>query len=555
MSTPADLAFVNGAIYTVDAASSRARAVAVRDGRIVAVGTDDDVRDHVGSGTEVVDLAGKMLLPGFQDAHVHAQGGGIDRLRVDMSEVHSADEYARLIRTYADANPDADWILGGGWAMDIFPGGTPSRQQLDAIVPDRPAFFANRDNHAAWVNTRALEIAGVGASTTDPVDGRIEREADGSPQGTLHEGAMAFVRRHVPDPDDDTKRKALLIAQAYLHSLGITAWQEAIVGDYPTVPNARDVYPSLAGRGELTGKVVGALWLERGRGAEQIDELVGYRVTTSIGAYRATTVKIMLDGVCENFTAAMTRSYLGADGRETGNTGIEYFDPETLREVLIRLDAEGFQAHIHVIGDRACHDALDAIEAARAANGASDNRHHFAHVQLVRPDDVPRFRALDVTANVQMLWAAHEPQQDELTAPFIGDERAGWQYPFGALLAAGATMCAGSDWPVSTPDPLQEMHVGVHRTVPPGYTYGEANDEVFLPDQRITLAQAIRAFTMGSAYVNHLDAHTGSIEVGKAADLVVLSEDLFAVDSPTDARVLLTVADGQKVFEGDGSGL
>jgi predicted amidohydrolase YtcJ len=555
MSTPADLAFVNGAVYTVDAASSWARAVAVRDGRIVAVGTDDDVREHIGAATEVLDLAGKMLLPGFQDAHVHAQGGGIDRLRVDMSEVHSADDYARVIRTYADANPDADWILGGGWAMDIFPGGNPSRQQLDAIVPDRPAFFANRDNHAAWVNTRALEIAGVDASTPDPVDGRIEREADGGPQGTLHEGAMTYVRRCVPDPDDETKRKALLIAQAYLHSLGITAWQEAIVGDYPTVPNARDVYPSLAGRGDLTGKVVGALWLERGRGAEQVDELVGYRETTSIGAYRATTVKIMLDGVCENFTAAMTRSYLGEDGRETGNTGIEYFDPETLREVLIRLDAEGFQAHIHVIGDRACHEALDAIGAARAANGPSDNRHHLAHVQLVQPDDVARFRDLDVTANVQMLWAAHEPQQDELTAPFIGEERAGWQYPFGSLLAAGATMCAGSDWPVSTPDPLQEMHVGVHRTVPPGYTYGEANDDVFIPEQRITLAQAIRSFTMGSAYVNHLDGLTGSIEVGKAADVVVLSEDLFAVDSPTDARVLLTVADGHKVFEADGSGL
>jgi hypothetical protein len=271
--------------------------------------------------------------------------------------------------------------------------------------------------------------------------------------------------------------------------------------------------------------------------------------------YRATTVKIMLDGVCENFTAAMTRPYLGGDGRETDNTGIEYFDPETLREVVVRLDAEGFQVHVHVIGDRACHDALDAIEAARTANGPSDNRHHLAHIQLVQPGDVPRFQALGVTANAQMLWAAHEPQQDELTAPFLGEERTAWQYPFGALIASGATLCAGSDWPVSTPDPLQEMHVGVHRTVPPGYTYGEPTEEVFLPDQRITLPQAIRAFTMGSAHVNHLDRETGSIEVGKAADLVVLSEDLFALDSPTQARALLTLVDGRTVYEADASGL
>lgn len=555
MPKPADLAFVNGAVYTVDASSSRARAVAVRDGRIVAVGTDEEIREHVGSATEVVDLAGKMLLPGFQDAHVHAQGGGMDRLRVDMSAVHGAEDYARLIRAYADANPDEGWILGGGWAMDIFPGGTPSRQELDALVPDRPAFFSNRDNHAAWVNSRALELAGVDARTADPADGRIEREADGGPQGTLHEGAMTLVRRHVPDADDDTKRRALLVAQEYLHSLGITAWQEAIVGEYPTVPNAREVYPSLESRGELTGKVVGALWLERGRGVEQVEELLGYREATTGERYRATTVKIMLDGVCENFTAALSRSYLGPDGAETGNTGIEYFDPEVLREVVVRLDAEGFQVHIHVIGDKACHDALDAIEAARLANGPNDHRHHLAHIQLVRPDDVPRFRQLGVTANAQLLWGAHEPQQDVLTAPFIGEERVSWQYPFGSLLASGAMMAAGSDWPVSTPDPLQEMHVGVHRTVPPGYTYGEPNDEVFLPDERITLAQAIRAFTMGSAYVNHLDHETGSIEVGKAADLIVLSEDLFALDSPAEARVLLTLSDGRKVYEAEGSAL
>jgi predicted amidohydrolase YtcJ len=551
----ADLVFVNGAVYTVDAAGSWARAVAVRGDRIVAVGTDDDVRGHVGPRTQVIDLAGRMLLPGFQDAHVHAQGGGMDRLRIDLSGVHALEDYERLIRDWAEANPDAGWILGGGWAMDVFPGGTPSRTILDRVVPDRPAFLSNRDNHAAWVNTRALDLAGVGPTTADPVDGRIEREADGTPQGTLHEGAMMLVRRLVPDPSEEERAQALLLAQDYLHSLGITAWQEAIVGDYPTIPNCREIYPALARAGKLTGRVVGALWLERGRGVEQVEELVGYREATTVEGYRAGTVKIMLDGVCENRTAAVGEAYLGPDGRPTGETGIEYFDPRTLQEVVVRLDAEGFQVHIHVIGDRACRDALDAIEAARRANGWTDRRHHLAHIQLVRPEDVPRFRVLGVTGNAQMLWAAHDHQMDDLTIPFIGPERAGWQYPFGSLLAAGACLAAGSDWPVSTPDPLQAIHVGVHRTPPPGYVYGVASEEPFLPSERITLPQAIRAYTMGSAYVNHLDDRTGSIEVGKLADLVVLSDDLFELDSPARARVLLTLVGGRVVYEAEDSGL
>jgi predicted amidohydrolase YtcJ len=550
----ADLALINGIVYRVDAVGSWAQAVAIRHGRIVAVGSDADVRPTAGPRTEVIDLAGRMVLPGFQDAHVHALGGGLDRLRVDLSGLHTLEDYARTIRTYADLHPDVPWILGGGWSMDVFPGGTPACEQLDRVVPDRPAFLSNRDNHAAWVNTRALELAGVSAAA-DPADGRIERLADGSPQGTLHEGAMTLVRRLAPEATPEELERALLLAQAYLHSLGITAWQEAIVGEYPTFPNGRDAYPALAGRGQLTGRVVGALWLERGRGVEQVDELIEHRAATSVGSYRATSVKVMLDGVCENLTAATAEPYLDGQGAPTDGSGLEYFDPETLREIVVRLDAEGFQVHIHVIGDRACRDALDAIETARRTNGWTDTRHHLAHVQLVHPDDIGRFRELGVTANAQMLWAAHDRQMDELTIPFLGPDRAGWQYPFGSLVAAGATLCAGSDWPVSTPDPLQEMHVGIHRTPPPRYPYGVSSDEPFLPEQRLPLATAIRAFTMGSAYVNHLDRVTGSIEVGKLADLVVLSDDLFALGSPAEARVLLTLVGGEKVYEAEASGL
>jgi predicted amidohydrolase YtcJ len=550
---PPDLVLTNGAVYTVDAAERWAQAVAVGGGRILAVGTDADVRDLIGAGTQVIDLRGRMVLPGFQDAHVHAGAAGLDRLRCDLSPLHSADGYLKAIRGYADAQPDADWIVGGGWAMDVFPGGTPSAVELDRAIPDRPVFLSNRDNHAAWVNSRALELAGIDGATLDPSDGRIEREEGGSPQGTLHEGAMTLVRRIMPSTSAQDIERAILIAQDYLHSLGITAWQDAIVGEYPTMPDTRDAYPALVGRGKLTARVVGALWWERGRGVEQVDDRIAER-ERSTDRYRATSVKIMLDGVCENRTACMLDPYLDPGGEPTDGRGLSYVDPAELPGVLTRLDAEGFQVHIHVIGDGAVRAALDAIEAARNANGSSDHRHHLAHIQVVHPDDLPRFRQLGVVANGQPLWAANDPQMTELTLPVLGPERSTWQYPFGSLLRSGAVLAFGSDWPVSSPDPIEEIHTAVNRTTAPGYAYGGDDPrqlEPFLPAERLTLSQAIRAFTMGSAYVNHLETQTGSIEVGKLADLVVLSENLFALDPGelTSARVLLTLVDGRPVYE------
>lgn len=551
---PADLAFVNGAVHTVDAADTQGQAVAVRRGRIVAVGSNRQIREVGGPATETIDLAGRSLLPGFQDAHIHPGGGGLDRLRCDLSQVHSSDRYLALIRAYADTHPDEPWILGGGWAMDVFPGGIPDRAMLDAVVPDRPVFLTNRDSHAAWVNGATLRLARIDASTPDPVDGRIERHASGEPQGTLQEGAMSLVKRHVPPNVTADVERGILLAQSYLHSLGITAWQDAIVGDgYPPFPNALDVYPTLDARGSLTARVVGALWWDRSRDLEQVDELIDARERTSGGRYRATSVKIMQDGVIENLTACMLHPYLDPKG-ETDNRGLAYVDPAELPRYVTRLDAEDFQVHVHAIGDRAVRDTLDAFQAARAANGTRDNRHHMAHLQVVHPDDMSRFGALGVTANGQPLWASNDPAMTDLTLPVIGPERGTWQYPFGGLLRAGATLAFGSDWPVSSPDVLQEIHVAVNRTTPPGFLYaggGELEKEPFLPEHRISLAQAIRAFTMGSAFVNHLDDRTGSIEVGKLADLVVVSEDLFGLDPAeiTQAKVDMTFVDGRAVYE------
>ncbi|MFC7309676.1 amidohydrolase [Streptomyces monticola] len=544
-SAPADLVFTGGPVHTLSPARHRATSVAVRGGRIVAVG-HDEVRELTGPRTEVVDLAGRLLIPGFQDAHAHPVGGGLELGQCDLSGATTLDEYRRRITAYAQAHPGLEWITGGGWAMEAFPGGLPTAAQLDELIPDRPVYLVNRDHHGAWVNSRALERAGLDARTPDPADGRIERGPAGAPTGMLQEGAANLIGRLLPPVTLREKTAGLLRAQELLHSLGITAWQDAILGEHANLTDPTDAYLAAADDGRLTARVVGALWWDRARGTEQIEELIARREAGARGRLRCTTVKIMQDGVAENGTAALLGPYLDGCGCTSDNSGISFVPPDELRKYVTELDAHGFQVHFHALGDRAVREALDAVEAARLANGFSDTRPHLAHLQVVHPDDIGRFRQLGASANMQPLWAAHEPQMDELTIPFLGPERTAWQYPFGALLRSGATLAAGSDWPVSSPDPLQGIHVAVNRRLP-GAPEGTG---VFLPEQRIDLGAALAAYTAGSAYVNHLDAETGTIAPGYLADLVVLDRDPFAgpADEIGATRVEQTFVEGQRVY-------
>ncbi|AOR30326.1 amidohydrolase [Streptomyces fodineus] len=536
----ADLLFTGGPVLTPEGRS--ATAVAVTGGRITAVG-GDELRELAGPGTEVVELAGRLLLPGFQDAHIHPVPAGLELAQCDLSGRATAAETVAAVRAYADTHPEREWILGGGWSMEAFAGGTPTKELLDAVVPDRPVYLPNRDHHGAWVNSRALQLAGVGRDTPDPADGRIERDASGEPSGTLQEGAMQLVGRLTPPATPADRLAALLHAQRHLHALGITAWQDALIGDFLGMDDPAEAYLTAARDGSLTARVRGALWWDRERGAEQIPELAEKRAALSHGRFRAGTVKLMLDGVAENGTAALLDPYLDRCGCATANRGKSFIDPAQLPAYVTELDALGFQCHFHALGDRAVRDALDAVEAARAANGPSDTRPHLAHLQVVHPDDVPRFARLGATANIQPLWAAHEPQMDELTIPFLGPERAAWQYPFGALLRSGARLAAGSDWPVSSPDPLQGIHVAVNRVEPGG------TGPVFLPQERLALADALTAYTAGAAYVNHLD-DTGRVAVGALADLVVLDRDPFAgpPEAIAETAVAFTYVGGERVY-------
>jgi predicted amidohydrolase YtcJ len=517
-----ELAFRGGAVFDGTRFAPAGTVVRVSGSTISYVGPE------AGAGqlgqAELVDLHGGTLLPGFIDAHVHPVFAGDRLCRCDLAGVRTAPEYLAIIAAYSSAHPQAEWITGGGWSMEAFPGGVPTKDLLDQVVPDRPVFLPNRDGHGAWVNTRALELAGIDAGTPDPADGRIERDASGEPNGCLQEGAQQLVSRLVPEATVDDWYAGLLAAQDYLVSLGITGWQDAIVGRSPELPDPIEAYLRASEDGSLAVNVVGALWWDRHRGMEQLTELIDRRREGQADRFRATSVKMMLDGVAENHTAAMLEPYLDGHGCSTEKSGLDFIDPAELPRFVTALDREGFQVHFHALGDRAVRNALDAIEAARTANGDSGLRHHLAHLQVIHPDDIPRFARLGATANIQALWATHEPQMDELTIPFLGDRRSGWQYPFGSLVAAGAALCGGSDWSVSSPNPMWAGHVAVNRSLPAGL--GGSGSEPFLPEQAISVETFLAAYTSGSARVNRLEAVTGSISAGLDADFAVADADL-----------------------------
>ena len=531
-----DLVFLGATVETMTDDAGQADAVAVRDGRIVFVGSSADARPLIGPGTRVVELDGETLLPGFQDAHIHPIEGGMLSRSCDLHDLADAAAYLEAIAAHATAHPDRAWITGSGWSLPAFPRGEPHRSLLDAIVSNRPVLLESDDGHVAWANSKALAIGGINLATPDPPGGRIVRDSGGEPTGTLHDYAIDLVSAHAPQATHDDLLEGLRAAQRHLHALGITGWQDAHVE-----PDALAAYRDAATAGWLTARVVAALWWRREAGLEQIDGFEAQRDASAVGRLRADSVKLMLDGILESRTALMTAPYIGHDGE----AGMPFFDPDLLRRAVIELDRRGFQAHFHAIGDAAVRLALDVVQAAMRANGAGDHRHHIAHIEVIHPDDIARFAELGVVANMQPFWASDDDQMRTLRIPVLGPDRAGWQFPFTSLLRSGARLAGGSDWTVTTANPLLEIEVAVNRVAP------DTRDVApFLPDERLTLDAALRAFTIGSAYVNHLDAETGTIEVGKLADLVVLDRNLRDERAGPigDATVRQTFVEGQEVF-------
>jgi predicted amidohydrolase YtcJ len=552
----AELVLVNGKIRTPSRPSGFTQAAAISGGVILALGSDDEVRQLTGPHTRVIDLRGRLAIPAFGDAHVHPVQGGLESMRCNLLGQRDRAGCLETIAAYSATLPPGAWVLGGGWSMPSFPGGTPTAAALDEVTGGRPAFLPNRDHHTAWVNSAALALAGITRDTPDPADGRIERDSGGNPWGALHDGAMRLVADYVPRTTPDDLTTALLAAQRHLHALGITSIQDACVGDAGeiSIPDTYATYRAAAASRLLTLRVTGALWWDRHLGLHQLDALQARREEADgSGYFRATSVKLMLDGVCETFTAAMGSPYLDGHGHATGHSGSLFIDPAELTEAAARLADLGFQMHFHAIGDAAVRAALDALAALPGAQRAA-GRHHIAHLQFIGPADLERFARLGVTGNFQPLWACRDEQNDTLTLPFVGLERANWQYRIGTLLRQGAHLAFGSDWPVSSADPLQELHVAVNRMLSPrlGQPGSPETTSPLLPGEAIGVDAAVDAFTRGVAFVNHEEDVAGTLEPGKLADVAVLDQDLYAI-APTaigDTSVALTIASGN-VVHGD----
>ncbi|MDQ3449063.1 MAG: amidohydrolase [Chloroflexota bacterium] len=538
-----ELILSGGRLWSSGGVPRGADSVAVAGGRIVAVGPAVDVARLARGSTRTIDLGGRLLLPGFGDSHSHPIMGGLDRLRCDLSDVaERAEAYVQAIAAYA-AGTDRPWIMGSGWSMAAFPDGRPDRRSLDPVLPDRPVLIHSRDGHSAWANSAALRLAGIDARTPDPPNGRIERDLHGEPQGTLQEAAVELVARLSPPATAQEHEEALIIGQAYLHGLGITSWNEAIVD-----AETQAAYLALEARGVLTGRASLSLLWDEDRGLEQIAELRDRReAIRALGSprLRAESVKIFQDGVIESRTAALLEPYLDGAGRPSQEMGMSTHPPKLLMESVSALDREGFAVHAHAIGDRAVREVLDAVAAAIDANGRRDARHNIAHIQLIDPLDIARFAALGVVANAQPLWAAEDSYLRDLTRPIVGDARTDRMYPFRSLATAGARLAIGSDWNVSTADPLALLEVAVRRVTPQ-----RPDDPPFGPAERLSLEAALEAFTAGSAFVNGFDHDAGVVETGRAADLVVIEGDLLSGSvRPTETAVVLTIAGGRIVHE------
>lgn len=544
MPPTADLVFRNGGVYTVDSGHAWVEAIAVRDGRITVVGSNDAVAPLIGPDTRVVDLTGHMLIPGFHDTHVHPVTGGVELSECDLNPAQSRSDVIRIVTECSERDPDAPWVLGGGFQLPIFPGGSPSRGLLDTLVPNRPAYLTSADGHSAWVNSRALERAGVDRDTPDPPEGRIEREQHSNrPSGTLRETAMELVARHVPAYSVDAYREGLRRGLGLAARYGITTLHEASANE--TMLRA---YAAADSSGELTARVIVSLRVDPTEGTTQVARLARLRDKYRSALVRPVAAKIFLDGVIEGQTAALLEPYTD----RPGYTGEINFQPDTLASLVHTLDSTGFKVHVHAIGDRAIRVALDAFARQHEIDQGAGPRHIMAHIQLFDPADIPRFAELGVVASFQPLWAYADTYITELTEPRLGPERSRWLYPIASVVKTGAIVAGGSDWSVTSMNPLSAIEVAVTRRDP------EVDDgPSWIPEERVDIATMLEAYTLGGALASDHEEATGSIAVGKAADLVVLDGNVMEtpVHLLSEVEVLTTYLEGRAVYSNSSSSL
>jgi predicted amidohydrolase YtcJ len=540
-----DLVILNANIQTMDLACPTAQAMLIRAGRVVILGTDADVLLYSGTAARTLDAGGRLVLPGFQDAHVHLMDGGTDLIQSAwLGGVTTVTEMQSALADHA-AVENSPLVMGGGWRATFFGDANLTRQVLDAVVPDRPCIIYDDSAHSACLNSAACTMAGLISDTPDPPNGHFVCDASGEPTGMLHEDAIYWARARLPNISDETHLQGARAGQVHANSLGITGVLDPSITDYQ-----ERAYAALAAEGAMTLRVAGAAKVAPDDTAESVVvRLTALRAAHRSEYFQIHSAKFFLDGVLENRTAVMLAPYCDALG---GNADL-MFSPRQIAEMFTALDAARFQIHVHVIGDGAARAALNGFEAALQTNGRWPGLHQLAHLQVVDPRDLLRISALGAMANIQPLWACKDISHVDPTQAMIGPDRAPNTYAFRQMLEAGAAYCLSSDWPVTTMNPFEIIETAVTRQ-PPGQG---GHIPAFYPAERMTVVEAVLGYTVHAASACWRGHFTGRLAPGFSADLIMLDRDIFTCDAYeiSQTQVLLTVFQGVEVhrhssFEG-----
>ena len=537
-----DVIVINGKVYAADGGADLAEAVAIRGNKVIRVGSNREIQRLKRAQTVVVDARGGAVMPGFIDAHAHLISGGLSLDQISLGDAATVDEIKDTIRVWSEAHPERAWITGRGWYYQPFNGAMPTRQMLDALVPDRPAYLIAYDGHTGWANTKALKAAGITRRTKSPANGAIVKDSRGEPTGALKEAAMTLMTAAAPKPTEEDRLAAARAAIDEAHRFGITSVQDAggTAGDL-------DLFDRLRKRKELTLRVYQALRADATLTEANLDELEQVRTRFADDPVLKTgAIKLIADGVIESHTAAMLEPYANRPGIK----GDARFTPEQLNKVVAMLDKRGWQIMTHAIGDAAVRMSLDAYQSAAKAHPAPERgrRHRIEHIETIDPADVPRFGKLGVVASFQPVHATPSPTPGDVWSVNIGEARASRGWMWNSIARSGGRLAFGSDWPVMTLDPLKGLHVAVTRATQDGLPEGG-----WIPSERLTLRRAIDAYTRDAAWASFDELRKGVLARDMLADIVVLTDDIFSGPASrlTTTEVAVTIVDGKVVYRRD----
>lgn len=540
---PVDMIVINGKVYSADGSADLAEAVAISGNKVVAVGANREIQRLRRAQTVTIDAKGGAVLPGFNDAHVHLINGGLSLDQISLSDATTLDAIKDTIRVWSEAHPERTWITGRGWYYQAFNGAMPTRQLLDTLVPDRPAYLVAYDGHTGWANTKALKAAGITRRSKSPASGEIVKDRrTGEPTGALKESAMALMSSAAPQPTEEDRLAAIRAAMDEAHRYGITS-----VTDAGGSADDLDAFDRLRKRGELSLRVYQALRADNKLTEAGLEALEQVRSRFADDPMLKTgAIKLIADGVIESHTAAMLEPY----ANKPAIKGDARFTPQQLTTVVSMLDKRGWQVMTHAIGDAAVRMTLDAYEAAAKANPAPERgrRNRIEHIETIDPADIPRFGKLGVIASMQPVHATPSPTPGDVWSVNLGDERAARGWMWNSIARAGGRLAFGSDWPVMTIDPLKGLHVAVTRTTEDGKPEGG-----WIPSERLPIRKAIDAYTRDAAWASFDELRKGRLTKDMLADIVVLTTDIFSGPASrlTTTEVAVTIANGKVVYRRD----